>query len=288
MTNHVEFQAIGTVWHIDVRHPDKDFVLDVFAHIRKRIEDFEQTYSRFRNNSLVHHISKKEGVYLLPVDATPMFDMYKRLYDLSSGSMTPLIGQVLHDIGYDATYSLTPKKSIRDVPAWQDVLKYTKSSRTLTVYKPVQLDFGAIGKGYLVDIVKDICEEKGINMFTIDAGRDIYHVGETLDIALENPFDTDEAIGVAHITKGSICGSSGNRRSWNVYNHIIDPHSKTSPRHIKAVWVVAETAMIADALTTAVFFTPFEVLKQHFSFEYVIVYEDGSAVISQDFPGTLF
>ena len=131
-------------------------------------------------------------------------------------------------------------------------------------------------------------EKKGFTSYTIDAGRDIYHKGIDLTIALENPFDTTQAIGTACITKGSICGSSGNRRNWSTYTHIINPHSLTSPTHIKGVWIFAETAILADSLTTAIFFTPLSILKTHFSFEHVIVYEDGSAVISEGFPGKLF
>jgi len=285
---HDEFQAIGTLWHIDIVHNDADMVSDICGRVKKRIEIFEQTYSRFRENSLIDQISKKEGVYLLPADATPMLDMYRKLYDMSTGSITPLIGQTLVDTGYDKTYSLTPKKDIRNIQAWDDVLLYRRESQTLTVYTPVQLDFGAIGKGYLIDIVRDMLEKADISMYTIDAGRDIYHKGKMLDIALENPFDTTQAIGMAHITQGSICGSAGNRRAWSTYTHIIDPKTNTSPKHIAAVWVVADTAMLADSLTTAIFFIPLDVLKIHFSFEHVIVYADGSAVISPHFPGELF
>ncbi len=286
-----EFYAIGTTWHIDITHTDSNTALGVFSELRSRIELFEKTYSRFRTDSLIYEMSQHAGVYPLPTDAIPMFDLYKKMYNLSKGLMTPLIGQMLHDTGYDATYSLIPKPIIRQVPTWDSALKYNPQTKTLTVYTPVQLDLGAIGKGYIIDIVRNICKEKHIQTYTIDAGRDIYHYGnkETpLSIGLENPFDTTQAIGTAHITQGAICGTSGNRRAWNTYTHILNPETQTSPRDISAVWITAEDAMIADALTTAIFFTPIDILQKHFSFEYILVYSDGSAMISNNFPGELF
>lgn len=286
-----QFYAIGTLWQIDLMHTSDREVFDIYAVIKKRIEVFEQTYSRFRKDSLVSEIATRAGVYVLPQDAIPMFDMYRKVYILSDTKMTPFIGQALHDTGYDTEYSLVPKKIIREVSRWDDAIKYTSSSQTLTVYTPSQLDFGAIGKGYLVDIVSDILKEKGVTDFTVDAGRDIYHASSTslpLVIGLENPSDTTEAIGTATITHGAICGTSGNRRTWSTYNHILDPETLTSPKDIIAIWVTADTTMIADALTTALFFTPVEKLREHFSFECVIVYSNRSAFVSEGFPGELF
>lgn len=287
-----QFYAIGTLWQIDLlMHTSDKEVFDVYAIIKKRIEVFEQTYSRFRKDSLVSEIATRAGVYILPQDAIPMFDMYRKLYILSDTKMTPLIGQALHDTGYDREYSLVPKNTIRKVPRWDAVMKYIPSSQTLTVYTPSQLDFGSIGKGYIIDIVSDILKEKGITDFTVDAGRDIYHTSSTstpLVIGLENPSDTSEAVGTVTITHGAICGTSGNRRTWSTYNHILDPETRTSPKDIIAIWVTANTTMLADALTTALFFTSVEKLREHFSFECVIVYSDRSAFVSEGFPGELF
>jgi FAD:protein FMN transferase len=286
-----QFHAIGTLWHIDITHSNEAEVLAIYTALKKRIEDFEQTYSRFRKDSLVSKIAEHAGVCVLPQDAIPMFDMYRKFYVLSNKKMTPLIGQALHDTGYDAEYSLIPKKIIREIPLWDAVMKYIPLSQTLTVYTPSQLDFGAIGKGYIIDIVSDMLKEKGITDFTVDAGRDIYYTNSTsepLVIGLENPSDTSEIIGTATITHGAICGTSGNRRTWSTYNHILDPETRTSPKDIIAIWVTADTTMLADALTTALFFTLVETLRKHFLFECVIVYSDRSAFVSEGFPGGLF
>ncbi|MES2623170.1 MAG: FAD:protein FMN transferase [Patescibacteria group bacterium] len=287
------FKAIGTTWFIDFKHTDSLSAVGIFDSVKNRIEVFEQQYSRFRKDSLVSQIAAREGVYILPNDAEPMFTMYKKLYDITGGKMTPLIGQTLVDAGYDAEYSLTPKPEIRKIESWDSSIRFTQANgiNTLIAHKSTQLDFGALGKGYIVDIVSELLLVHGITDFTVEAGGDMRYQNtehEVLRIGLEHPLDAKQVIGVAELTHGSICGSSGNRRAWSTYHHIINPDTLISPREISAVWVFAKDTITADALTTALFFVDVNILNAHFTYEYVIMYADGSAVISQGFPGSLF
>jgi thiamine biosynthesis lipoprotein len=109
-----------------------------------------------------------------------------------------------------------------------------------------------------------------------------------LPIALEHPDDPAMAIGIARISNQSICGSSGNRRAWGVYHHIINPHSLTSPQHTRALWVIARNGLTADGLATALFFVPAEVLATNFDFEYAIINEDYSLHHSMNFPAEFY
>jgi len=145
------FSAIGTHWQIDLDPsvPEKQSS-EIFKKIYERIEEFDRTYSRFRPDSLVTEISLQAGEYQLPADSALLLTLYRKLYDLTDGLFTPLVGQLLSDAGYDATYSLQEKK-LHPVPAWSNVHTYHES--ILTTTEPVLLDFGAGGKGYLVDII---------------------------------------------------------------------------------------------------------------------------------------
>lgn len=283
------FKAIGTMWQIDFKSVDSVKAVDIFNAIRTRIEEFEQNYSRFRTDSLVSKIANNVGTHPFPSDAEPMINMYRELYEATEGKVTPLIGQALVDTGYDANYSLKPKEIIREVKNWDDVMNYKNG--TLTTKEVVQLDFGALGKGYIVDIVSELLRKEGITDFTVEAGGDMHYqntTSEELRVGLEHPEHPEQAIGIAQIVHGSICGSSGNRRSWGKYHHIINPNTLESPKEITALWVTADTTMLADGLATALFFTDREKLLKSYSFECVLVYADGSAYISPNFPGVLF
>ena len=143
--------------------------------------------------------------------------------------MTPLIGQALSDAGYDAQYSLRPGK-LWPTPAWSSVIDYNPPH--LLVKKPVLLDFGAIGKGYLVDIIASLMMDAGVTDFCVNAGGDMLQrqTGpEVMRVGLEHPDHHDEVIGVATLGNQSLCGSAGNRRAWEGFNHIINPNTQSSP-----------------------------------------------------------
>ena len=153
------------------------------------------------------------------------------------------------------------------------------------------MDFGAAGKGYLVDSIGLILEKNKISSYCIDASGDIrYRQKDRLAIrvGLENPLNTKQVIGVVNLSNQSICGSSGNRRTWGEYHHIINPLTLTSPTNILSTWVIADTAVISDALATALFFIKPEIFLKDFSFHYAILYKDYSIVSSWDFPGAFY
>lgn len=282
------FKAIGTTWKIDIFETiSSERGADVYNQIMDRIEVFDKDYSRFRSDSLVTEISKRSDTYRLPDDAELMMELYRDLYERTGGLVTPLIGQLISDAGYDAQYSLKQKGALKKAPRWEDVLTYEYPN--LTVNEPVLLDFGAAGKGYLVDIVGGILTDNGITRFCIDAGGDILvRNTEPVRVGLENPDDPSQVIGVYEITEGSICGSAGNRRVWGDFTHIINPETLSSPRDIIAVWVIAKTAILADALATCLFFVPAQTFTNEYHFQYILIRSDHSVEYSKDFKGEIF
>lgn len=289
MENSREFEAIGTHWRIDFPpHLHTERVEGIMDLVRNRIEFFDKTYSRFRPDSLVSIMAKGSGRFLLPDDAVPMMNLYRKLYGITAGAVTPLIGQALSDAGYDAAYSLA-SKPITQPKRWEDVMSV--DGAMVELFEPALLDFGAAGKGYLIDIVSDILHAEGIDSFCVDAGGDIHHrnaSSEAMRVGLENPVDTSQVIGVASIANASICGSAGNKRAWGNFHHILDPRTLASPKHILAVWVIADSTMLADGLTTALMFVTPDVLQKEFNFEHAILHHDFSITASANFPGEFF
>lgn len=279
-----QFVALGTSWSIDTAQ-----VLDesLRERVTGRIEQFDKTYSRFRDDSLVDEL-RSPGQYVLPDDSTKLLGLYEQLYELTDGQMTPLIGSMLEDAGYDKVYSLTPRDVIRPVPDWSSL--GWDGVHTLHTRVPLTLDVGAAGKGYLVDIVAELLEQHGVAMYTIDASGDIRQtLSEPVLIGLEHPTDPTKIIGTARLATGSLCASAINRRVWaDGMHHVFDPTLRRPTRSKLATWVVSEEAMIADGLATALFFVEPERLLPHFAFDYVTIGIDGTVDYSVDFDGELF
>jgi len=286
----LNFEAIGTHWQIDILDYSPFFnEANFFEVIKNRVEEFEQIYSRFRENSWLRQITGKAGEYYLPVETKKIFDLYFEFYQLTGGIFTPLIAETLIDAGYDEKYSLKAKEVIKKPKKIVEVLDYNFPK--LVIKEKTILDFGACGKGYIIDLVAQILQDENIFSFCIDAGGDIFYQNrgkEKMPIGLENPHDFSEVIGVAKILNQSICSSSGSRRKWGNFTHLINPKTLESPKEVIATWVIADTAILADALATSLHMVDKRVFLEKYKFEYVIMYADNTVDKSVNFPGEIF
>ena len=281
MVNKWQFEAIGTHWSIETERPINEHVRTI---ITNRIEEFDKTYSRFREDSLVSEVAGKAGEYDFPTDASKLIGLYKKLYDATDGAVSPLVGNALVEAGYDKDYSLQPG-TVHVVPKWDEIMRWQGTRVTTT--QPATLDFGAAGKGYLVDIVGELLERNEHEMYVIDASGDIQTRGDSEVIGLENPHDPEQVIGVMKVENASLCASAVNRRVWGKWHHVIDPRTGRPVSEVVATWVSAPTTMEADGLATALFFASSDVLSD-WSFQYVRLLGDGRIEHSPNFVGELY
>lgn len=278
------FEAIGTRWEIDcvLINQDKQ---ELLSKIKDRIDEFDKNYSRFRKDSLVFAMFENPGDYSMPSDFSKLLSVYKKLNTATNGLFTPLIGNVIRNAGYDENYSFKEDLLKKPQPLG-DILSY--KNNTLTLKSAEMLDFGAGGKGYIIDIVGGILEVHHVTNYCIDAGGDILTKGDTLKVGLENPENTKQVIGVVTLQNQCICGSAGNRRKWNNFHHIINPETLASPKNVLAVWVISDTALVADAMSTALFLDPSDRVAKTYPCEYLILFNDHSVQKSTDFNAELF
>jgi thiamine biosynthesis lipoprotein len=236
----------------------------------------------------VARIAREPGVWEFPDDAGPLFDLYRRLYVATGGAMTPLVGRALEDLGYDRAYSLRPTGRSTPVPAWDDVLSWDGSA--LTTVRPVSLDVGAAGKGYLVDIVTGMLTEAGHREVVVDGSGDIrQHGARPIRVALEHPVDTTKAIGIVRVKDGAICSSATNRRAWgDGLHHVIDASTGLPTNRVLATWAMAGTALEADGLSTALFFVDPAELAAEFEYTYVRMDSTGRVEFSPHLDGEIF
>lgn len=281
------FEAIGTSWVIDIFESSKPKNRIILKKIREEINEFDLIFSRFRTDSLVSKMAGQTGNYRIPKKYLPILELYLNLYRKTRGALTPLIGNVLEDAGYDASYSLKPK-TIRPILNWEESLEFNLPN--IKIKKPVTLDFGAGGKGFLVDIIGKLLEDSEFFSYCIDAGGDILFKTEDekpIKVGLENPNNTSQVIGAVEIINQSICGSAGNRRKWLEFHHIFNPQTLKPVDDILSVWVIAKSALLADTLSTCLFLTDPALLKE-FHFEYLILFPDYSIKTSDNFSAQIY
>ena len=266
-----EFEALGTAWDVTLPRTVPD---DLRAEITRELDRIDQVWSRFRTDSMVADMAARAGRYPIAPSDQPMIDLHRELYEVSGAKVTPLVGQTLDDAGYGGGYSLTPAEHVAAVPLWDDVL--TGWSGELELARPALIDVGAVGKGFAVDRVASLIAAHGFEQYLVNGSGDIAAGSQPHRIALEHPVDPTKAIGTVVIEGNAICGSASNRRAWADWHHIIDPTTSAPTREVLATWAIADDAMTADGLSTALFFCPPQKLLSHYRFDYVVVRANGT------------
>ena len=314
----------------------------VQKRIRDFIEEYESVLSRFRADSLVSRMARAEhgGEFEFPAWAQPLFALYSEFYAATHGAFDACIGADLLALGYSNSVHFIPQSAVsagknensssdswsnyrRALPiTWADISQ-DSGSTTLCTNQPVQLDFGAAGKGYFVDLVTQIIkEELGEELpadfdFLVNAGGDMRACfrkeNSQIKVALENPFDTTQAVAVASIASGALCASSSARKRWKVRDenclagngfesnliaaHLVNALDGVPVQKLSASWayVPAKTCdfptAYADALATALFVSSESDLQkiiQNKGAEFAVTLPNHTMRATKNFPAQFF
>ncbi|WP_418969408.1 FAD:protein FMN transferase [Alloscardovia omnicolens] len=236
---------------------------DLYIKLNHIIEDFDHSFSRFRADSLVSALAgSDESSVEFPEYAVPLFDIYDVMFAASGGTFTPTVAEHLVRMGYGHNFFDVPSQTAQ----WgTHVYRKPDAPHILHTTQPVQLDFGAAGKGYLVDLLAAEVKQH-LTQFTVNAGGDIFTT-QKMTVGFENPWDFNEAVGVIELEPyTALCASAPSRRRWtaldtaNEVHHLVNALTGKSATTVAAVWssvhsqdAPAFPTAWADALSTALF-----------------------------------
>jgi len=285
------FEAIGAPW--TVVSDDQAFSETVKHEIAEQITRFDTTYSRFIANSLICHMAESsETEFEIDQEFQELLNLGIRLQHVTAGSFNLNTAQLQEVYGYDASYSFknTQAESIT-LPKGNFTLKNNIFIKTGSV----KLDFGAYGKGYLIDLVAKCLEKHGHSTYLVDGGRDFYGTHKADDqpwtIALEHPSDAEIAIGTVKLYhQGLACSNSYHRRVGK-YHHLLNAQTGQPISEVASVFLLAQNSFLADGISTALFVSPAQLwpdVIEEFPCQYLIVNDDLSYQITQKFPGEMF
>jgi thiamine biosynthesis lipoprotein len=174
----------------------------------------------------------------------------------------------------------------------------------LTVRVPAGtvLDLGGIAKGYISDRIAEYLRERGLTKALLNFGGNVVSIGSRWDgkpwnVGLHHP-DSAERDGIFAVlgsVDDCVVTSGAYERGFELdgvrYHHILDPRTGW-PAELKltSVTLVGQDAMLADALSTAIFIMDVEAgIELAGSYGYSVVLLDiaGSVRFTKGLPLTL-
>jgi thiamine biosynthesis lipoprotein len=127
----------------------------------------------------------------------------------------------------------------------------------------IELDLGAIGKGYAVDRAIEILRADGVSRALVSGGTSsIYAIGAPpgehgWEISVCDPFDRRKQACSLRLRNMSISISGSQEKSFlldgKIYTHILDPRNGKPVEDMLMTVVIASSNAASDALSTAFF-----------------------------------
>ncbi len=268
-----QFLLFGTLVDISIWSADKKKAENAIAQITADLEKMHHEWHAWHDSPLTR-LNKALAAGqpgTVPPPMIPLLQKSIALSDASDGLFNPAIGKLINVWGFqqdDAPNSTPPDAArihalVTQQPTMQDL---TLAQDQITSRNPhAQLDFGAIAKGYAVDLAIEKLRTLGIHNAIINAGGNLRAIGTHGDrpwrIGIRNPRGPGVLASIEARGDESMLTSGDYERFFEYqgkrYHHIIDPRTGYPARGLASVTasvtVIYPDAATADAASTALF-----------------------------------
>ncbi|RMH10202.1 MAG: FAD:protein FMN transferase [Planctomycetota bacterium] len=253
-------EAMATRFELVLSGTDELFLRAAGEEALEIIRDQHARLSVFDRGSLVSRINALAASRPVEVDRElwELLDLCARIWRQSGGAFDPAVGSLMARWGFRDS---VPGKPRTPAPAGFEAVELDRTTRTIRFLDPrVSLDFGAIAKGFALDLARRSLCQLGVE-------RALLHGGTSSAIAIGTPDDLpawtieipSRRSGVTPLRAQladsalSISSPSGRvvNRAGQAVGHIMDPRTGRPTSGVSVSAVSCASAAEADAWSTA-------------------------------------
>jgi FAD:protein FMN transferase len=253
-----------TAWTSD--QPGAEAAFDeVFAEFTR----LERLMSTWIPDSDVQRVNHAAGVQPVPVsvEVREVLEASRQISDWTAGKFDVTFGVLsgLWRFDHDQDNVIPDLREVRRRLPLIDYRAIQIDKAAGTAFLPRQgmsLHLGGIGKGYAIDRGARILRRRGFRDFMIQSGGDIYVAGmkdgRPWRLGIQDPRGAANHIFAGLDLSEGTFSTSGDYERFFIkngrrYHHILDPATGEPARGSRSVTIVANTAVLADGLSTGVF-----------------------------------
>lgn len=215
----------------------------------------------------------------------------------TNGALDVTIYPLLIEWGFTTDTQQVPTDDIiADKLKLIDYTKISVKGNTVQLPDNMQIDFGALAKGYTSDCVTEILKENGVKSALVNLGGNVHAVGTKPDgtlwkVGVQNPFSPSEQVCILEIADKAVITSGNYERFFTDENgrkywHILDSTDGfPADNGLVSVTIVGENGLLCDALSTALFVLgtdkAIDYWRSSADFEMILITDDEKIIYSE-------
>lgn len=261
------FTAMNTFMTVSVYSSSTKKGQSVCADIQNRIEELEKILSTTLPTSDVYYINhNKKFPEKLKPELLEILKFSSIIYTKTDSAFNPALYPVIREWGFTTeNYKVPSDQRIKELLLHTDysALCNSEYAAGVPINEGMELDFGAIGKGYAADEAVKILQENDIKSALLDFGGNIQTIGRKPDgslwrVGIKNPW-TGNAACALNVESKAVVTSGGYERFFEDENgkryiHIFDSKTgRPSESDFESVTIITSSGKYADCLSTALF-----------------------------------
>ena len=259
---------------------------------------FNNSLSTYVTDSEISILNKEYELSYQTRFFYPVLAAAAKVFEQTGGAFDPTVGPLVNQWGFGPgkLISVPDSALVDSLMNFAGFKRVQFDEHNVSMSRGMYLDFGAIAKGYAVDLVADYIEDLGHEDFMVEIGGEvrcsgIKPNGSAWTIGIEDPtVQRDERkLAAKVLIKDLSMATSGNYRNFferdgKKYAHTISPFTGYPVEHsLLSATVFHKSCMLADAYATAFMVLGFEeskkIIDSDETIEGHLIYSDSSGQI---------
>lgn len=278
--------ALGAHVTMTALHEDESAARAAVAAAFAELEVIEDVMSLYREDSQISRLNR----------AGTLEDPDPRLLEvLRCASEVAKKSGGAFDITVQPLWALAGKDADAAALGLVDWRRVRFDDRHVTLGAGMSITLNGIAQGYAADAAMRVLRAHGVRHALIDAGE-LGALGrsrgrEPWSAGIQHPRVADAFAALARLEDRCLATSGDYETAFSAdysRHHIVDPRSGRSPGELASASVAAPTAMMADALSTAVFVLGAErglaLLREHPGSDALLITKSGRHLATAGFP----
>ncbi len=266
--------TMGTSYSITIEgNVKRDKLTELTAQIEAKLAEINRQMSTWDPASEISsfNTSDESGPFQLSEAFNAVMIRALELSEMTGGTFDPTLNPLLNLWGFGSEggeRNVPSNAAIAKAKActgW-DKLWFDQGTNLWKAIPNLELDLGAIAKGYGVDSIAQLLTEEGYKNWFVEIGGEVVVRGKNpegvawrigIQYPTSNPMD-ERLQGIVNLAEGAVA-TSGDYRNYiqqdgTIYSHILDPRSgQTVLSDTASTTVIAPNCMDADGMATALF-----------------------------------